>query len=301
MNLPKIYGLIGYPVKHSYSAFMHNAAFKAFGINAEYRLFEIKPEELEKLFLTDSALVDVNGELALKADLVGLNVTIPHKEAVLKYLSWRSSETKFTEAANVVIFKNKNYIEGWNTDGLGFHKHLAKDLKISFVNKKVAILGAGGAAKAVVDQLAKKGVKSIAIYDVEKSRSVKITDKIIKEYPAVESFAVDSIAELNIAGVDLLINCTPVGMKAEDPCLVSPEMIHRGLFVYDLIYNPAQTKLLKLAKEKGAQVSNGLGMLLYQGVRTFEIFEPDFIKENEISINDIVEVMRSALTEAIGK
>ncbi len=301
MTQLKIYGLIGYPVKHSYSAFMHNAAFKAFEINAEYRLFEIKPEELDKLFLTENSPVDINGNLVQKADLCGLNVTIPHKEAVLKYLSWRSSETKFTEAANVVIFKNKNYIEGWNTDGLGFHKHLAKDLKLSFLDKKAAILGAGGAAKAVVDQLAKKGVKSIIIYDLDKARSARITDKIKKEYPSVESYAVDSVDGLNIAGAELLINCTPVGMKVEDPCLVSPEMLHRGLFVYDLIYNPQETKLLKLAKEKGAQGSNGLGMLLYQGVRTFEIFEAEFIKENEISINDIVEVMRSALMEAVGR
>ncbi len=295
MSSLKIYGLIGYPVKHSYSAIMHNAAFKAFGINAEYKLFTINPGELDKLFLTESPLTDIKGDLFHKPDLAGLNVTIPYKEAVLKYLSWKSQEVKFIEAVNVIIFKRNNYIEGWNTDGLGFYRHLTADFMMSFMDKNAAILGAGGAAKAVVDQLAKKGVKRIIIYDVDKAKSAKLADKIIKEYPSVESSAVDSIDELNIAQADFLINCTPVGMKLEDSCLISPEVIHPGLFVYDLVYNPAKTKLIKLAEEKGAQASNGLGMLLYQGVKTFEIFEQVFIKGNGISIKDIVEVMRSAL------
>jgi len=278
---PKIYGLIGYPVKHSLSPIMHNATFKALGINAEYKLFEKRPEELGYFLHSLS-----------KENIYGLNVTIPYKEVVLKYLQWKSPEVKFTDAVNVIIVKDKNYLEGWNTDGIGFHRHLTMDLKFNPLGKFVVVLGAGGAAKAIINQLARHGAKNITIYDIDNDKSLNLAAKINKEFPKCNAIASDSIEKLDIKNADLLINATPIGMKGDDPCLVDPDSLHPSLLVYDLIYNPPETKILKLAKQKGAPISNGLGMLLYQGVRSFELWTGQKAP---------VEVMRKALREATSK
>lgn len=281
MTPPKIYGLIGYPVKHSLSPIMHNATFKALGINAEYKLFEKRPEELGYFLHSLS-----------KENIYGLNVTIPYKEVVLKYLQWKSPEVKFTDAVNVIIVKDKNYLEGWNTDGIGFHRHLTMDLKFNPLGKSVVVLGAGGAAKAIINQLARHGAKNITIYDIDNDKSLNLAAKINKEFPKCNAIASDSIEKLDIKNADLLINATPIGMKGDDPCLVDPDSLHPSLLVYDLIYNPPETKILKLAKQKGAPISNGLGMLLYQGVRSFELWTGQKAP---------VEVMRKALREATSK
>ncbi len=278
---PKIYGLIGYPVKHSLSPIMHNATFKALGINAEYKLFEKRPEELGYFLHSLS-----------KENIYGLNVTIPYKEVVLKYLQWKSPEVKFTDAVNVIIVKDKNYLEGWNTDGIGFHRHLTMDLKFNPLGKSVVVLGAGGAAKAIINQLARHGAKNITVYDIDNDKSLNLAAKINKEFPKCNAIASDSIEKLDIKNADLLINATPIGMKGDDPCLVNPDSLHPSLLVYDLIYNPPETKILKLAKQKGAPISNGLGMLLYQGVRSFELWTGQKAP---------VEVMRKALREATSK
>lgn len=282
LSPPQIYGLIGYPVKHSLSPIMHNAAFRALKINAEYRLFPLKEDELKGFF------ADIK-----KNNIFGLNVTIPYKEKVLDYLQRKSPEVRFTGAVNVIIVKEGNYLEGWNTDGIGFHHHLTIDLKFDIPGKNVIILGAGGAAKAVTNQLARKKVKSITIYDIDKDKSLKLADKISKEFPECNAISVNSIEDLDIKNADLLINATPIGMKENDPCLISPEAFHSRILVYDLIYEPKETKLLKLAREKGAKTSNGLGMLLYQGARAFQLWTG--VKKAP------VEVMRKALIEATSK
>jgi len=280
-SCPKIYGVLGYPAKHSLSPIMHNAAFQALKINAEYSIFEKKPEELDGFL---KSLSDKN--------IRGLNVTIPYKEAVLEYLQWESPEVRFTGATNTIIVKDKNYLEGWNTDGLGFYRHLTKDLKFNTSDKKVIILGAGGAAKAVTNQLARHGVNSIVIYDIDKNKSLKLADKINKEFPRCKAISADSIEELDIKNSDLLINATPLGMQENDPCLINADSFHSRLLVYDLIYNPAQTKLLETAKQKGAIISNGLGMLLYQGARSLELWTGEKAP---------IAVMREALNEGVAK
>ncbi len=274
----KIYGVLGYPVKHSFSPNMHNAAFRALAIAAEYKLFEVAPEALDKFLKS----LTYNG-------IFGLNVTVPYKEKVLPYLQKQSPEVRFTEAANTLIVREANYLEGWNTDGLGFHKHLTQDLEFDIKGSNVFILGAGGASKALVNQLACQGADNIYIYDLDKQRSRNLTEKTNAEFPASKSLSIESIQSFNFKEIDLLINATPIGMKEADPVLVGPEAFHPGLLVYDLIYNPAQTKLLKAAEEKGCRFSNGLGMLLYQGARSFELWTGEPAP---------VEVMRRALNQA---
>ncbi len=256
-----IYGVLGYPAQHSLSPLMHNAAFRALKINAEYKIFEIKPQDLDDFMLT----LGKNG-------ICGLSVTIPYKETVLKYLQWKSAEVSFTGASNTIVVKDKDRLEGWNTDGIGFHRHLTQDLKFDLKGKTVAMLGAGGAAKAIADQCGRQEVKSISIYDIDRQRCLNLTEKISREFPKCKAGCAPSVEELDLKNSDLLINATPVGMKEGDASPVPIDKLHSRLFVYDLVYNPSETALLKEARKKGARVSNGLGMLLYQGARSFELW-----------------------------
>lgn len=289
MALAHIYGLIGYPVRHSLSPVMHNAAFRALKINAEYRLFEVPKEKLKNFFLIDNPVTDTKGEVFYRQDLRGFNVTVPHKESVLEYLQWSSPEVKFTQACNTIVIKDNNFLEGWNTDGLGFYEHLRHDLKFEISGSKAVILGAGGAAKAIIDQLARHNAKEIAVYDIVKEKSISLVEKLRIEFPSCVANSLDAVDYLDLKNADILINATPLGMKEDDPELLNPEILHSRILVYDLIYNPPQTKLLKAAKRMGVRVSNGLGMLLYQGIRSFNIWTG---KEAPI------DVMRTALDYA---
>lgn len=276
MSPPKIYGLIGYPVKHSLSPAMHNAALSYLKINAEYKLFALKPEELEFFFQN----LSVN-------NICGLNVTVPYKEKVIPFLGRLSNAAKLIGAVNTVKVCGGK-LEGFNTDGEGFLKHLTGDLGFDPKHKIIAMIGAGGAAKAVSVYLSQAGPKQVSIYDLDRNKLIVLCGHLKGNFKTVEIKAVNSIAGLNLGACDLLINATPIGMQEADPCLIDGKLIRRNLLVYDLIYNPKETKLLKIAKEKGARVSNGLGMLLYQGAAAFEIWTAQKAP---------VEIMRQALNE----
>jgi shikimate dehydrogenase len=171
---------------------------------------------------------------------------------------------------------------------LGFTRHL-KELKVS--PKKVAIIGAGGAARAICFALGKKKAQEVSIYDIDKFRSLSLMERFNQIFPATQFLAAESIAALKLEEKDLLVNASSIGMKEEDPLLVDALQLHSGLFVYDLIYNPAETKLLKLAKGHNIPYSNGLGMLLYQGVEALSLW----IAPKKAP----VEVMRSALEKGV--
>ncbi len=275
---PKIYGVLGYPAKHSLSPKMHNAAFRALKINAEYKIFEKRPEEL-KDFL----------QSLFKENICGLNVTVPYKEKVIPSLHKISPSARLIGAVNT-IKASGNKLEGFNTDGEGFLEHLKADLKFNPKGIVIAILGAGGAAKAVSIYLSKARAKSLAIYDIDKCKLIVLISRLKRNFDGIEFIPACSVAELNIKGADLLVNATPIGMKETDPCLVDRDFLHKGLLAYDLIYNPEETKLLKTAKEKGSRASNGLGMLLYQGMLSFKIWTGQ---------NAPKEVMQKALLEGL--
>lgn len=256
----KIYGVVGYPVKHSLSPLMHNAAFRELGIEAEYRLFAVAPPEL------DSFLSSLEGK-----NIYGLNITVPHKEKVLPF-AVLTAETEFLKQIGAIntLVKKDNLWLGYNTDIPGFSRHLKENFQA--FGKKAVLLGAGGAARAVSFALASSGIKEIALFDIDHSRAASVAAMIKRLLPNVSIFTVSSIEELDLINKDLLVNCTPVGMKATDPCLVQEKMLHKKLFCYDLIYNPAETKLLASAKKVGASTANGLGMLLYQGAEAFQLW-----------------------------
>ncbi|MFH1655399.1 MAG: shikimate dehydrogenase [Candidatus Omnitrophota bacterium] len=276
----KIYGVIGFPVKHSLSPCMHNAAFKALGIDAEYKLFEVKTEGLSD-FLNN-----------LKNEgIFGLNVTVPHKIKVReilenkfpydKYTVQMSPELHYVKISGAIntVKREGDKLEYWNTDAAGFLKSLEEEFDPK--NKKVLLIGCGGAGRAVIASLSWKelGVKKIYVNDIraEAINSAKEYFSQISDYfrklleDKLQFISTEEIPQI-IKKCDLLINATPVGLKADDPLPIEENHLHKDLFVYDLIYNPAETKLLKLAKNIGAKTANGLGMLTYQGMASFEIW-----------------------------
>lgn len=269
------YGLVGYPLGHSLSPLMHNAAFKALGVKATYELFPLKVEELADFFK------DLKSK---DSPIFGLNITIPYKEKVIPYLDSLNPYAKKVSAVNTIVIDDKRRLCGYNTDGPGFLAHLI-ELGFDPKDKRVALLGAGGAARAILSVLSMipERPSTIKVYDVEGPKAIALVEDLKKNFDLTGVETVDSIDDLNIELADLLINATPIGMKAADLPLVSDELLHPDMFVYDLVYNPKETLLLKMAKQKGAKTANGLGMLFYQGVLAFqhwaEIELPDEVKE----------------------
>jgi shikimate dehydrogenase len=157
----------------------------------------------------------------------------------------------------------------FNTDYLGFLRHIAF---LRLKPRRAAIIGAGGAARAVCFALGRKKVPEVDIYDIDNFRSLSLMKIFNNIFPNTKFKAVGNIGELGLSAKDLLVNASSVGMRPDDPLLIDRRMLHPGLFVYDLIYNPCETKLLKLAGDSGIPHANGLGMLLYQGVESFNIW-----------------------------
>jgi len=287
MKSSRVYGLVGCPIEHSFSPIMHNAAFKKLNIPGEYHLFSKQPEELQPF------LSSLENE-----GICGLNVTVPYKEKVLDFgfieLDGSAPYAKEIQAVNTIV-RNGNVLKGFNTDVAGFLRHLNK-VNFNPLTKKVAILGAGGAGKAVAYAVAKKGASQIAIFDIDNNKAQGVSSMLGELFPELDISIVGEVNQLDIANKDLLINATPVGLSDDDPCLIEEDALHEDLFVYDLIYNPSSTKLLSLAKHRGLECSNGLGMLVYQGAFSFVYFTQTFVPYVKI-----VAVMWEAIDEELKK
>ncbi|MDD5428935.1 MAG: shikimate dehydrogenase [Candidatus Omnitrophica bacterium] len=276
------YGLIGHPVKHSLSPAMQNAAFGALGINAEYVLYDIEPENLET-FLKNAA----------SSRIAGLNVTIPHKIKAKEYLERRGSldeNARRLGAVNTIKISEDGTLCGYNTDGPGFYRSLIEDLKFEPEGKNVFVLGAGGAARAVVMYLG-NGPKNIFISDVDMAKTTDLKAHYKKYFDGNRLAIVDeNDFKEKLKASDLLINATPVGMKGSDPSPVDASLLHYGLYVYDLVYNRPSTELVKTATSLKLHASTGAGMLLYQGAIAFEIWT---------GARAPVAIMKKALREAL--
>jgi shikimate dehydrogenase len=259
-SLPRIFGVLGYPAQHSLSPKMHNAAFKALKINARYRIFEVEPSKLKIFF-----------ETMQKRGIEGLNVTIPYKQTVLSYIKRTTPEARMIGAVNTIKVSGHTLL-GYNTDGEGFLQHLKTDLKFDPRGKKIAVLGAGGASRAVCVYLCKAGAQRIAIYNRDRSKIINLMHILNMNGVCTDLIAASSVADLRIEEADLLVNATSVGMKEGAPSLVDPRHFHPGLIVYDLVYTRKSTRLLEDAAAKGCRTANGLGMLLYQGMLSFKIW-----------------------------
>jgi len=256
------YGIIGDPVAHSLSPLMQNTAFEALEADAVYKLFPLKADELDSFF---EKLRDED------SPIFGLNVTVPYKENVLKYMDALSPFAQKAMAVNTVCISKKRKLTGHNTDGPGFLAHLA-ELQFNTKDKKIAVLGAGGTTRAIIATLCclPERPESIRIYNRNSLRAEELIRDLGERNDVGCVQVVSAIDDLDIESADLLINATSVGLDKEDRCLVNADLLHSKMLVYDVVYDPPQTQLLQLAKEKGAQTANGLGMLFYQGVLSLE-------------------------------
>lgn len=288
--MKEIYGLIGYPVKHSLSKAMQEAAFKHYGINAEYRLFEITPEKLEDFLLKDIQVKDVNGNSIWARELAGFNITIPHKVKakemllgettnLIEGITIRQDHYVFLSGAINTIKRDKDKVKliYGNTDAEGFIKSLKEDLNFDTKGKSVIIFGCGGAGRALVAGLTWKSVfiKKIYLYDTNRE-AIDSAKKHFSRFAflkeQIEFIAENQISE-KIEFSHLLANASPVGMKEGDSSIIDKSLLARNknLSVFDVVYN-RETQLIKDAKGLGLSSAGGLNMLLYQGAAAFELW-----------------------------
>lgn len=260
----KVVGLIGYPLGHSVSPAMHNSAFTVLGLDFEYVPFEIESRDL---------LEGVNGLRALH--VAGFNVTVPYKEKIISLLDEVTEVARVIGAVNTVLNQDGRLI-GYNTDGAGFIASLKEDAKTDPKDKNVVVLGAGGASRAICVMLAENKVNSLTLADLDEDRAQDLAAYVNSYFGTkVKSLPAKS-AELPkaIKKADILVNCTPIGMrpKIDQSPLPKNTKLSAKTLVYDLVYNPQETKLLKEAKAAGCKTCSGLGMLVRQGSLAFTIW-----------------------------
>ncbi len=260
-SLTRLYCLIGNPISKSLSPSIHNYLFDKEKENAVYMAFNIEKKDLENT---------INGFKAI--NVKGFNVTIPYKIDIINFLDQLSYESELIGAVNTVKIDNGKLV-GYNTDGLGFLKTL-EERNISLKGKNVLILGAGGAAQSISLTVANEGVKSLTILNRTVSKSKKLVEKIKNRFPEIES-SYGSLNEkyIDLKKFDILINCTSIGMYPEvDKMPIEINRFNKNVIVYDIIYKPLETKLIKSAKKEGMIAIGGLDMLIYQALLSDEIW-----------------------------
>lgn len=256
-------GLIGWPIAHSLSPAMHNAAFAELGLDWTYSLFPTQPGDLESLLKN---LVAQN--------IVGANVTMPHKQTIMPYLDHISDDARIIGAVNTIHVLNGKFF-GHNTDGIGFLNAL-KEAGREPAGMRVAMLGAGGAARAAIFSLVQAGVDRITVVNRTAERGVRLSENMARAFPAChiefEPLSFETLNHLS-KNIDLIVNATSVGMQPDDASLWPDDLaIPDDTIFYDVIYKPVHTLFLQQAQAAGQKTINGLGMLVHQGVVAFEIW-----------------------------
>lgn len=252
-----LYGVFGDPVRHSMSPVMLNRAFKECGINAAYAAFHVKPAQLGEA---------IQGIRALGYG--GVNVTIPHKLDVMKYMDHIDEGARMIGAVNTVVHRDGRLI-GYNTDGIGYVRSLKEETGIRLRGMRILLVGAGGAARGVGYALAQEEPEAIWIANRTADRAVELARDLAGGVD-VRGMGLGEIDHIKNE-VDLVVNTTSIGMHPlVDETPIDPSWFREGMVVSDLVYNPRITKLLREAKERGARIHSGLGMFIYQGAYAFE-------------------------------
>ena len=270
----KVVGLFGYPVEHSLSPLMHNAAFVQLGLDYCYVTFLVKPDCLSEAVESIRAL-----------DLTGVNVTIPHKEKVMPFLDSLSEEASFIGAVNT-IRNDGGTLTGYNTDGRGFMQSLS-EAGIDVSGKRVLVVGAGGASRAIGYYLC-TAASELCLYDAVTVKAELLAQHL--NFLRNNVRVIDSAAFKEgrfFSGLDIIINATPLGLNVNDPVPVDVALLNKSHTVCDLIYK--ETPLLRKASEQGCRTLDGLGMLLWQGIFAFELWTGK---------TPSVDIMRNALINA---
>jgi len=264
------FGLIGFPLGHSLSPTIHNAALHTLGVKGEYHLYPIDPLPDGRTALTDLLLEFRTGKIH------GLNVTIPHKQNVIPLLDELTPAAATIGAVNTIIFKD-GVLVGDNTDAPGFWRDVNQNINVDLSEcSNVLVLGSGGGARAVIYSLLIHGIEvTISARCEDRSQAEALRDDLSVVGHPIEIICLDTdYRSLNSDQFSLIVNCTPVGMHPHVD--VSPwingESLPRKVAVYDLVYNPRETLFVKQARDKGLKAISGLGMLVEQAALAFELW-----------------------------
>ena len=254
-----IVGLMGHPVEHSFSPPMHNAAFEKLEMDYAYVAFDVEPQNLK-------SAIDGAESLGIK----GLNVTIPHKIEVMKYLDEIDEVAGLIGAVNTIDFKD---MKGYNTDGIGAVRAIEEVTSIK--DKNVVVAGAGGASRAISFYIAEYGAEKLSILNRNVEKAQRLAGDVA-DSDLIGDVESDSVSEIGsyLKDADILINTTPIGMypNVNDNPIASASGMHEDLVVFDAVYNPNETVLIKEAIKAGAKPVYGIKMLLYQGAESFRIW-----------------------------
>ena len=269
-------GLFASPSAHSISPIIHNNAFEKLGLNYAYLSFEVGKDNLKDAVQSIKTF-----------NMRGVNLSMPNKKEVIQYLDEISETAELSQSVNTIVNDN-GVLKGYSTDGKGFFKSLEEE-KIFIKDKNITILGTGGASIAIISQAVFEGIKNIFVFKRDKNweEQKKILDNIASKTNCnieLNSLEDKNILKRKIEESDLLINATSVGMKENISLIEDKSFFRKYLTVCDIIYNPAKTRLLQIAEKEGCKIINGIGMLLYQGALSFELWTNkkmpvDYIKE----------------------
>ena len=268
----RLAAVIAKPIKHSISPFIHNMAYALTDTNAVYLAFEVDRENLEQAV-----------ENIRLHQMLGANISMPYKQEVITYLDELDESALLIGAVNTIVNQNGRLI-GYNTDGFGFFRSLSN---FHIKGKNLTILGAGGAASAIIGQAMLDGVEKVCVFDLRdrlaghQERMGQMSRRL--GHP-IQLLAVEDLAALTDAvnQSDLFINATGLGMDGKSLPIPSDFVFPKGLLVADMTYCPAETPFLRLAREQGLQTVNGLGMLLYQAEKAFELMTGKKMPSEEI-------------------
>ena len=283
--MTKRLGIIGYPIRHSISPVFQQAALDYLALDATYQAWQVEPQSLARFI-----------EGLRTPETLGMNVTVPHKEAVMAYLDLIDDWAETAGAVNTIVNRGGE-LTGHNTDGSGFVRALEEHGHFSPEGARVLIIGAGGSAKGVAHALARAGVASITIANRTVSRAESLAGTVSRlglEVGAIPLPPQGGKLVSAAANADLVVNCTTLGMKhgpGESSSPIESKHIPPNALVYDLVYNPPETPLLREARLAGAAAIGGLPMLVYQGAAAFELWTG-----REAPVDVMLEAARRALS-----
>lgn len=259
----QVLGVIGHPVEHTFSPAMHNAALKALGVDSVYLAFHVLPDFLGEAMAGMRAL-----------QVRGLNVTVPHKQGVMEWLDEISPEARAIGAVNTIDNRDGR-LKGYNTDAFGVMESLRRQAGLEELPPQVVLLGAGGAARAILyGLLRRKEVEEVLLLNRTVEKAEGLACDLDPGGQKVRVGALEQCRQALVGDAGLLINSTLVGMHPHEgvPPLVGRGSLHPGMVVLDIVYNPLRTRLMEEAEAAQGRALNGLGMLVYQGARSFEIW-----------------------------
>ncbi len=261
-------GIIGYPIRHSASPAFQQAALDFRGIDAKFEAWVVDPGDVVQWVANQD-----------RTDLLGFGVTVPHKQDIMKVLDYVDNDAATIGAVNTVVVSEDQRLLGYNTDAYGFLKALHEDSDFTPAGQHVLVLGAGGVSRAVCAVLLREGVASLTLANRTVARAEALLVDLNSEEAEVDAVSIEPNllkASLSTKGpITLIVNCTSLGMlhgPDEGATPIHGELIPSNSFVFDLVYNPAETPLMKLAVTAGAKTLGGLSMLVYQGTKGFQLW-----------------------------